>query len=196
MLRFHTIGHSNHAPDKFLGLLRAYNIQVVVDTRSSPHSKYVPHFDREALKPALTAAGIRYLFLGDAIGGRPADPASYDPQGRVLYSAVAKSPTFLEGITRLETGAQQFTVALLCGEEDPTHCHRRLLISRVLIERGAEIIHIRGDSTTQSEPELAAQSNKPLTQPQPALFAELNEAKWRSTASVSRKNPPPSSSPR
>jgi hypothetical protein len=45
----------------------------------------------------------------------------------------------------------------------------------------------------QSEAQVAAASGKLLTDPQPALFAELDEDKWRSSASVLPKTPQPSS---
>ena len=46
----HTIGHSNHSPDKFLALLRAYGIATLVDVRSWPTSRHLPHFNRLALE--------------------------------------------------------------------------------------------------------------------------------------------------
>jgi len=80
MSSFFTIGHSNHDLEAWLALVRRHQIQVVVDTRSSPYSKYVPQFDRELVQRSLEQAGVRYLFLGDDLGGRPANPAYYDVQ--------------------------------------------------------------------------------------------------------------------
>ncbi len=120
--------------------------------------------------------------------------ALYDANGRARYAKVAESVEFLSGIERLERGADGFRVAIMCSEEDPAHCHRRLLIGRVLIERGAELLHIRGDGELQTEAQVAAASGKLLADPQPALFADLDEDKWRSTASVLPKNRQPSSS--
>ncbi len=188
MRQLYTIGHSSHTPEHFIGLLRRHRIDVLVDARSAPYSRYSPHFDREPLHRLATAAAIKYLYLGDVLGGRPKDETHYDLSGRARYAKVAGSPEFLGGIERLERGADEFRVALLCSEEDPTHCHRRLLIGRVLVERGAELLHIRGDGELQPEAQVAAASGKLLTDPQPALFAELDEDKWRSTASVSPKN--------
>jgi len=176
-----TIGHSSHPPERFAALLRQHEIQVLVDTRSAPYSRYSPHFDREALRELAAAAGAKYLYLGDVVGGRPRDEGCYDAEGRVLYGRVAAQPEFLEAVERLEQGADEFRVALLCSEEDPTHCHRRLLIARVLLTRGAAIQHIRGDGSVQSEAAVAAQSGKPLIELQPALFGEMDEANWRST---------------
>ena len=196
MCSFFTVGHSNHEFDAWLALLRGHGVEVVVDTRSSPYSKYVPQFDKEPMQRSLEAAGVRYLYLGAELGGRPANPAYYDAKGRVLYSRLRNDARFKAAIARLETGMERYRIALMCGEEDPAHCHRRLLIGRVLVERGAELQHIRGDGELQTEAQVAAASGKLLADPQPALFADLDEDKWRSTASVSPKNRQPNSSVR
>jgi uncharacterized protein (DUF488 family) len=192
MSSFFTIGHSNHDFPAWLALLRQHSIEVVVDVRSSPYSKYVPQFDKELMQRSLEEAGIRYLFLGAELGGRPANPAYYDAKGRVLYSRLCDDVLFQAAIARLETGMERFRVALVCGEEDPAHCHRRLLIGRVLTERGHVMHHIRGDGSLESDEAVAAQAGKPLVGAQPALFAELDEDQWRSTASVLPKKAPES----
>jgi uncharacterized protein (DUF488 family) len=150
----------------------------------------VPQFDKELMQRSLEESGVRYLFLGAELGGRPANPAYYDAKGRVLYSRLRDDARFQAGIARLETGMERFRVALVCGEEDPAHCHRRLLIGRVLAERGHIMIHIRGDGRLESDEAVAAESGKPLVDAQPALFAELDEDQWRSTASVLPKKAP------
>jgi uncharacterized protein (DUF488 family) len=191
---FLTIGHSNHSIEVWLALVRQHGIEVVVDTRSSPYSKYAFQFDREQIQRSLEEFGVRYLFLGAELGGRPANPAYYDATGRVVYSLLRKDSAFQAAIVRLEKGMERFRIALLCGEEDPAHCHRRLLIGRVLQERGHEMTHIRGDGRLETDDDVATRSGKALVDSQPALFAELDEDKWRSTASVSPKRVPASSS--
>jgi len=191
---FLTIGHSNHSIEVWLALVRQHGIEVVVDTRSSPYSKYAFQFDREQIQRSLEELGVRYLFLGEELGGRPANPAYYDATGRVVYSLLRKDSAFQAAIVRLEKGMERFRIALLCGEEDPAHCHRRLLIGRVLQERGHEMTHIRGDGLLETDDDVATRSGKALVDSQPALFAELDEDKWRSTASVSPKRVPASSS--
>ena len=194
MSKFLTLGHSNHAIEDWLALVRQHNIEVVVDTRSSPYSKYVPQFDRELIQRALEDAGVRYLFLGAELGGRPANPDYYDAAGHVLYSRLCDDARFQEAVARLETGIEKFAVALMCGEEDPAHCHRRLLIGRVLTEHGHTMIHIRGDGRVESDRTVAIASGKSLIDAQGELFAELEEDKWRSTASVLPKRVPANSS--
>jgi uncharacterized protein (DUF488 family) len=194
MSSFFTLGHSNHDFAAWLALLRRHEVEVVVDTRSSPYSKYVPQFDKELMQRSLEEAGVRYLFLGAELGGRPANPAYYDAKGRVLYSRLRDDARFQAGIARLESGMERFRVALVCGEEDPAHCHRRLLIGRVLAEHGHTMKHIRGDGRLESDETVATESGKALVEAQPALFAELDEDQWRSTASVLPKKAPANSS--
>ncbi len=194
MSSFFTLGHSNHEIETWLSLVRQHGIEVVVDTRSSPYSKYVPQFDRELMQRSLEAAGVRYLFLGAELGGRPANLEYYDATGRVLYSRLCGDARFQAAIARLETGMEKFRIALVCGEEDPAHCHRRLLIGRVLAERGHVMQHIRGDGRLETDEAVAYEAAKPLIDTQPALFAELDEDQWRSTASVLPKKTPASSS--
>jgi uncharacterized protein (DUF488 family) len=194
MSTVYTIGHSSHRFETFAGLLAGHGIEVVVDTRSSPYSKFAPQFDKATLQRNLATAGVKYLFLGEELGGRPRGDDYYDAQGRVLYGKRTGDAFFQSGIERLERGMAQFRVALMCGEEDPAHCHRRLLVGRVLVERGHALLHIRADGRFETESQVAQASQKALVSAQPALFAELDEDQWKSTASVSPKKAPANSS--
>ena len=92
-----TIGHSNHAPDTFAALLRQHGVNEVVDVRSAPYSRYLPHFNKEHLAESLEEAGIRYSFLGKELGGQPAERAFYDDDGRVMYDKLAATAAFKGG---------------------------------------------------------------------------------------------------
>ena len=187
-----TVGHSNHALGTFLELLHRYDIDVLVDTRSRPHSRYVPHFNQDALQPAVEAAGARFVFLGRELGGRPDGAEFYDAEGHVLYDRVAQTPEFLRGVAKVERGAAQHRIALLCSEENPATCHRRLLIGRVLGERNTQVAHIRGDGRLQTEAELTAEETAGENEGgQQSLFGEEEELEaWKSIQSVSRKKQP------
>ncbi len=192
-----TIGHSNYEEEVFLELLSAHGIGLLVDVRSSPYSKYTPHFSRENLEISLKRLGIRYLFLGNELGGRPANNAFYDEAGYVLYERLARTKVFQAGIARVLEEARTERVVLVCGEEDPSGCHRRLLVGKVLSEQGARIVHIRGDGTLQTEEELRlaeAEMKKERTQGQMSLFEFEEEPEWKSIRSVLPRKPPESSS--
>jgi uncharacterized protein (DUF488 family) len=188
-----TVGHSNHTVEHFLGLLTAHAIEVVVDARSRPYSKYAKQFDHEALKTTLRDTGIRYLYLGRELGGRPDGDEFYDEEGHVRYDRVAATKRFREGLDRLERGIHEYRVAVLCAEENPACCHRRLLVGRVLLERGVQVEHIRGDGRIQTEEELAAEVNP--NRGQSSLFAKAEAEPWKSTATVSRKKRPDHETP-
>jgi len=184
-----TVGHSNHRIERYLELLAAQHIQILVDVRSSPFSRYSPQFNRENLAPALSGAAIKYLFLGDELGGRPRGDEFYDEAGHALYWRRAGSSEFLKGIDRLEEGVQRYRVAITCSEEDPSVCHRHLLVGRVMSERGIAVYHIRGDGRVQSDADL--RSARPV---QLLLFDAEEGGGWKSLRSVLPKSPPKSSS--
>ena len=189
-----TIGHSNHSWETFLGLLQENNITIVVDVRSSPYSRYTPHFNRDPFHEALRTAGIEYLFLGQQLGGHPEGADFYDADGRVRYDRLADSAAFQAGIGCLRTVIKSGRPALLCGEEDPAQCHRRLLIARVLGQAGIEVWHLRGDGRLQSEGELAAAEVQSQHR-QLSLFDAEEMRPWKSTRSVLPKKAPKNSLP-
>jgi uncharacterized protein (DUF488 family) len=190
----YTIGHSNHSVERLLELLAANEIAVVVDVRSSPYSKYADQFNLAALEAALTQAGPRYVYLGDALGGMPNVPGFYDAEGHVRYDLIAASDRFREGLARLLGIARERRVALLCSEEDPQECHRHLLLARVLGEQGVAVLHLRGDGSVVGDEELGAAVELERTGGQQSLFEEDGERPWRSTQSATRKGPPRNSS--
>jgi len=189
-----TIGHSNHSLEKFLALAEEHRIELMVDVRSSPYSGYVVEFNKEPLQNHLRSRGIAYLFLGDVLGGRPQGERFYDSEGYVLYDRLAQSQQFQEGILRLLGAIDRRRAALLCGEEDPTDCHRRRLIGRVLGERGFRLIHIRADGRSETENEVAKREQFEKTKGQLTLFDVEETDLWRSTRSVSPRKPRPNSS--
>lgn len=189
-LTVYSIGHSNQSLDQFIALLQRHHIQSLVDVRSAPYSRYVPHFNRPELEDAVERRGVRYLYLGEELGGRPPTDDFYDAEDRVLYSRVAVAPFFLRGLERLTDEAALYRAAIMCSEEDPTNCHRHLLIARVLDKQGVRVLHIRGDDREQTEVDL---------RPPPSLWDDAlspaeEEAQWKSIRSVSRKNQPKNSS--
>lgn len=149
-----TVGHSRHELPALLDVLRGPGIEVVADIRSQPFSRYNPQFNRERFGAALPEAGLSYLFLGAELGGRPPEPEFYDSDGHVHYGALARTERFTAGLHRLLAESGRHRVAMLCSEEDPRRCHRRLLVTRVLTARGIPVRHIRGDGSVVREEDL------------------------------------------
>jgi uncharacterized protein (DUF488 family) len=176
-----TVGHSNHAFDRFAQLLLAERIEFLLDVRSFPYSRYAPQFNRDELQDSLPALGVRYLFLGEELGGRPTREEHYDPEGHALYGPMSEERPFRDAIERLIAGARRHRLALLCSEADPRHCHRRLLIGKVLTDRGVQLRHILADGTVWVEDAVALSDHEA----QCSLLGE--EEPWRSTQSVSHR---------
>lgn len=183
-----TIGHSSHSAEKFVSLLKMHGIEMVVDVRSHPYSRHAPHFKARVLEASLSENGIGYLFLGGELGGRPESREFYDARGRVDYGLLSRSPTFREGVSKLEAEIESHMVALLCSEENPARCHRRLLVGRSLEERGITVRHIRGDGSIQSEHDVDGGH--------PVLFPETEASPRKSIRSASPRRPRPNSSGR
>lgn len=150
--KIYTVGHSTQPFERFLRLLRRNQITAVADVRSSPYSRYAPQFDKETLKIELKREDVAYVFLGAELGARSDDNSCY-VGNTVSYEKLAQTSLFRRGIQRLEDGSARHSVALMCSEQDPTHCHRTILISKFLSERGFEISHILGTGELETHRE-------------------------------------------
>jgi uncharacterized protein (DUF488 family) len=190
-----SVGHSTQSIEQFVSLLDRYRIDAVADIRSTPLSRFSPQFNRRALELSLGKAGIWYVFLGAELGGRPEARELYDPDGHVLYGRLAESRDFLVGIDRLLEGANRFRVAMMCSEENPSDCHRFLLVTRVLHDRGVQVTHLRADGTSQRTEDVPTFESWSLPgHEQASLLDESVRSPWKSTRSVSRGSQQPTSS--
>jgi uncharacterized protein (DUF488 family) len=145
-----TIGHSRHPIERFLSLLDTAQVTAVADVRSSPASRFSPQFNKNALAASLAGQGIDYVFLGAALGGRPARPDMYT-KGRADYEKMAASPEYRAGLAQLIEMAQRQTVAAMCSEADPLDCHRCLLVGRALVEAGHDVAHVLASGEIASQ---------------------------------------------
>jgi uncharacterized protein (DUF488 family) len=136
-----TIGHSTLALETFLTMLDRAGVTALADVRSSPFSRRVPHFSRDQFRAALKERGVKYVFLGKELGGRPRASRLYF-NGVADYEKMALEPDFLKGIDRVVSGAKKHTIALMCSEHNPLDCHRCLLVGRALSERHISLGHI------------------------------------------------------
>jgi uncharacterized protein (DUF488 family) len=144
----YTIGHSTHTSERFLALLTLHNIQAIADVRSAPYSRFNPQFNQEALKQSSAAVGIKYVYLGNELGARRAEPECY-VEGRAEYSQIVQLPIFAEGIKRLLNGSSRLRIALLCSEKEPLECHRCILIAPQLKLKGLSVKHIHADGNLE-----------------------------------------------
>jgi uncharacterized protein (DUF488 family) len=165
-----TVGHSNQPVEHLVALLRQHAVDVLVDVRSQPYSRYATQFNREHLEPAVVQYGLHYLFLGAELGGRQLGKIPSLDERLILADEVIGLPSFQHAIDRLLEGARRYRIALLCAEEDPTECHRRLWVGRALRMRGATVAHIRSDGRLDADD--ALKRLKPPAGEQISLFEE------------------------
>jgi uncharacterized protein (DUF488 family) len=144
-----TIGHSTHTLEDFVTLLRQHRVTAVADVRSAPFSRVNPQFNKETIGDSLEEHGIKYVFLGRELGARPDDPGYYE-KGRVQYSRLASSDLFKKGLERVVRGSRKYRIALMCAEKEPLDCHRTLLVSCALADRGVSVAHILADGRLES----------------------------------------------
>jgi len=143
-----TIGHSNHLFSSFMELLQTNNIDLLVDVRTSPYSKYSPHFNKRPLEKALEEAEINYVYLGNKIGGKPRDKKFYH-EDKLVYHLLEKDDKYQEGLKELIKLSDSKRVVIMCSEENPYRCHRHHLISQSLLKKGFNINHLRADGSQE-----------------------------------------------
>ena len=144
----YTIGYGNRSIEQFISVLQRHEIAYLIDVRSVPYSRYKPEFSKTALEKELKRYGIRYVFMGDTLGGRPDDDACYI-DGRVDYEKVMDTKRYQSGIERLRTVfEQQQCAVIMCSEGRPEHCHRCKLIGATLTKQGISTSHIDENEET------------------------------------------------
>lgn len=151
-MEIYTIGHTNHSQEEFISLVRHYNINCIVDVRSTPFSKFTPQFNKDRIKNALSKNGITYVYMGEEFGARRTNDGLYNGEGYLDFEKVRKDKEFLKGIERIKEGCKKkFIISLMCTEKDAFDCHRGILVAKGLKDNGFTVKHICIDNTIQTQ---------------------------------------------
>lgn len=147
-----TIGHSTRSIEEFISLLKAHQIETVIDIRSIPKSRHCPQFNQEALKRSLKNAQIGYRHRKDLGGLRHTTKDSINT-GWINssfrgYADYMQTPKFEAALGKLETIAEKKRCALLCAEAVPWRCHRSL-VADALTARKWKVFHIQSKKTAK-----------------------------------------------
>lgn len=149
----YTLGHSTHPIDEFIGMLRVYAIERLVDVRTVPRSRHNPQFEQASLSTSLPEAGIEYRHMKSLGGLRKTQADSVNNGWRNAsfrgYADYMQTPDFAAAIDELIALAGEKRTAVMCAEAVPWRCHRSL-IGDALLVRGVAAIDIF--SATQSKP--------------------------------------------
>ena len=157
----YSIGHGIKKIEDFIAELKFFNIQFLYDVRSKPYSRWNPQFNQKALKLKLEENGIKYVFVGDTLGGFPEDRSCYDLNGKVVYDVIKDKDFFKEGLERLiAANEKQIKLAIMCSESRPEECHRSKLIGQELIKKKISLHHIVSDKLVKSQEIVMAELTK------------------------------------
>jgi uncharacterized protein (DUF488 family) len=148
-----TIGHSTRPIEDFIALLKAHQIQLLVDVRTVPRSRHNPQFNRDTLPDSLHHEGIDYLHMPELGGLRHTRKDSTNTAWRNLsfrgFADYMETPEFEKGLARLIELSRARPTAIMCAEAVPWRCHRSL-IADALVARGVEVFEI--SSLTRLQP--------------------------------------------
>ena len=132
----YSLGTSTRSKAEFAALLQSHGIEMVIDVRRFPTSRF-EHFQQGELAQLLAVLHIDYLHLGEGLGG-------YRKGG---YQAFTTTSEFEQGMKTIEETARQKKSVILCAERLPWHCHRRFITSE-LEKRGWHVEHIIDEKRT------------------------------------------------
>ena len=132
----YTLGTSTRTAEEFTSLLKLYAIDLIIDVRRFPTSKF-EWFKEENLKTLLAEADVQYLYMGKELGG-------YRSGG---YEAYTQTEEFQKALQTLKSILKGRSGAILCAERFPWKCHRRF-IARELEKHRLNVIHIIDEKRT------------------------------------------------
>ncbi len=150
----YTIGHSTHSQEEFIEILKTYDIELVVDIRSYPGSKYVPHFNKENMEVWMPDSGIKYIHMKELGGRRKAAKGiddslieGWEKDSFRNYAAYSLTEEYNKAIESLIKLGEEQRVAYMCAESVPWRCHR-LIVSNTLLAKDIDVYHIMSKTQT------------------------------------------------
>lgn len=156
-----SIGHGNKKIDCFISELKSFGIKYLLDIRSKPFSKWNPQFNQSELKAKLDESGIKYVFMGDNLGGLPQDRSCYDFNGKVIYTEITKKEFFKKGLERLIVAHEKgIPLVIMCSETKPEECHRSKLVGQELLKNHISLKHIISDHVVKSQETIMTELTK------------------------------------
>lgn len=135
MNTIYTVGHGAASTDLLLQLLSKVSVTVLVDVRSKPYSRWHPQHNRERMRAAMAPHAITYLWRGANLGG------------------LGENSRYEETIAEVAELAMAGSVAVLCSEKMPEHCHRRSMLAPDFQACGLTVAHLLHDGTSFTEPQ-------------------------------------------
>jgi len=181
-MTIYTVGHSTRGFDELVAALRGHGITTLVDIRSFPVSRRMPHFNREYLQVELPKRGITYVWLKE-LGGRRKKVLKDSPNSALRnesfrnYADYMMTEEFERGIVELLSIVAQTDdptrspaaagdqggapgkagTAIMCAERMYFQCHR-MLVSDFLTAHGHTVLHVDDESRPLRQHTLMAEA--------------------------------------
>lgn len=144
-LTIYTIGHSTRTIEEFAAILLANGVELLVDVRTIPKSRYNPQFNSDTLENSLMASGIGYVHMAGLGGLRHAKKDSMNQGWRNAsfrgFADYMQTGEFEESLMTVIDLAGKRKTAIMCAEAVPWKCHRSL-IADALTVRGIAVMDI------------------------------------------------------
>jgi uncharacterized protein DUF488 len=141
----YAIGHSTMPIERFVKILRAHSVTMLVDIRTVPRSRHNPQFNSDSLEESLKHAGMEYVHLKELGGLRSPVKDSENTGWRNLsfrgYADHMQTEEFEAGLDRLASLSTGVVAAMMCAEGNPYRCHRSL-VADALTARGIRVVHV------------------------------------------------------
>lgn len=147
----YTLGYWGRDPNDFMGLLRLLRVELVVDIRRWPSSRYSSFYNKDVLEKSLGEVGVGYVWLGEELGGYrrlgvdvidDGSARCFKSMGFTAYAQyMLNSPKAREALARLEEEVKKKKTVIICREARPWACHRKL-VSDWLLHRGLKVVHV------------------------------------------------------
>lgn len=150
-----TVGHSTRTAEKFVEMLLAHEIKVLVDVRSFPGSRRLPQFNKAELAESLSRVGIEYQHE-PRLGGRRTPRAdshntAWQNASFRAYADHMETEVFQRGVEELLEVAENERTTVMCAEAVWWRCHRSLIADYLKAE-GHTVLHIMDTNKTEEHP--------------------------------------------
>lgn len=144
MNKLATIGYETDTQNGLIKRLQAAEVELVVDVRAVASSRKAG-FSKTLLGNSLNAEGVDYLHLralGTPKPGREAARAGRVDEMRRIFEAHLEEPEAQLALAQATDLAKRKRIALLCYEDDPNCCHRRIVADRIRESLKCEVVDL------------------------------------------------------
>ncbi len=151
-----TVGHGTLGTDELAGLLHGAGIGSLVDIRTAPGSRRLPHMGRAEMARWVPEAGIDYRWESELGGFRKTRETSPNPALRNKsfrgYADYMQTDRFWAALDPLIASLSEDQVAAMCSETAWWRCHRRLVADAAILARTTPVFHLLHDGRLVAHP--------------------------------------------